>query len=469
MRRSWALPVAAALLSGLAFLVVKDSLTDDGYITLDYAKNLAVHGEWGLVPGHPSNTATSPLNVALLGLVTFVTRISGSAHPVLALGVVDMLAGAVLGWGWARLRLPAAGIALVLLNPLVLSAIGLEVLLIPAVLILLVVYATERRPVAFGVAAGLTLLTRLDLIIFVVLIGLTLRGCLRKAVGPMLLIALPWPVFTWFVFGSAVPDTLVIKQLQRSFGGAGYFRTGIDQMWGHDLKTVLTFLPAELGTIAMIAWLCSGRFGPIGGLGVGGIVYYAVYSLLGVPPYHWYYVPPLVALTISGTAVLSRFVGSRRVGKAAISRACAFLLVPLVVVGYLPAFVGRGLPWTSPPFFGNWAAASDYARVGQELAARVGAAPVGSPGEIGTLAYFCDCAIVDGFSDRGLLGRQIDERIADADPIMAALLRLNYARFDRSTPPIKLVYQLTYAPGPGTWTVYSAAKGVGHFTLEKAG
>jgi hypothetical protein len=482
VRSSAWLPAVGAALSGFAFLLTADSLSDDAYITLDYAKNLAVHGEWALIPGHPANTATSPLNVALIGFFTLLTRVSGSAHAVAALGVVTMLAGAVLGWAWARLRLPAAAIVLVLANPLVLSAVGLEVLLIPAVLLLLVVFATERRPVAFGLAAGMALLTRLDLIVFVPLIGLALGRRLAKAVGPMLLAGLSWSVFGWFAFGSAVPDTLVIKQLQRSFGGAGYFATGFDQMWGPDLKTVLTFVPAELGTIALVAWLVSGRFGPYGGLGAGGLAYYAMYSLLGVPPYHWYYVPPLVALTISGIGILSetlvrrpgaspsKVVGDAEVGSREGTRLAprwaASVLVSLLVAGYLPAFAGRGVPWSSPPFFGNWASATDYARVGRELSARVGDAPVGAPGEIGTIAYFCDCAIIDGFSDRGLLGPQLDRRIAEAGPVVAALLRLNYARFDRSRPPVRVAYRLRYGPGPGEWTVHSAAKGLGHFTLE---
>ncbi|MFD2418194.1 hypothetical protein [Amycolatopsis pigmentata] len=470
MRSSRWLPPVAAVLSGLAFLLTADSLTDDAYITLDYAKNLAVHGEWALIPGHTANTATSPLNVGLIGFFTLLTRVSGSAHTIIALGVVNVLAGAVLGWGWARLRLPVAAILLVLANPLVLSAVGLEVLLIPAVLILLVVFADEGRPVAFGVAAGLTLLTRLDLIVFLPLIGIALGARLARALGPMLLVALPWYAFSWFAFGSAVPDTLVIKQLQRSFGGAGYFATGFDQMWGTDLKTVLTFLPAELGTIALVAWLVSGRFGPFGGLGAGGLAYYAMYSLLGVPPYHWYYVPPVVALTIAGTGIVSETLSPQRVAggvrKSPRWAVFAFALVPLLVAGYLPAFTGRGVPWTSPPFFGNWASATDYARVGRELRARIDGAPVGAPGEIGTIAYFCDCAIIDGFSDRGLLGPEIDKRIAEAGPVMRPLLKVDYARFDRSRPPVRLAYQLRYGPGPGEWTVYSAAKGVGHFTLE---
>lgn len=462
--RSWWLPLTAAVLSGLTFLLVKDSLTDDSYITLDYAKNLALHGEWALIPGHPANTATSPLNVGLLGLVAFLTRVSGSVHPVLALGVVNAIAAGIFGWGWARLRLPAVGIALVLLNPLLLSAVGLEVLLFPTMLVLLVLFATERRPVAFGFAAGLSILTRLDLVIFVVLIGVTLGRRWYRAIGPTLVVALPWHIFSWLYFGSAMPDTLVIKQLQGDFGGSGYFRTGIEQMWGNDLKTVLTFLPAEVGALALLVWLGSGRFGPIGALGLGGIAYYAVYSVLGVPPYHWYYAPPLIALTMAGTAIVSRLLAGVNIPA---SRVHALVLVPLLVVGYLPAFTGRGIPWAYPPFFGNWASAKDYARVGRELGARVGTAGVGGPGEIGTLAFFCDCAIVDGFSDPGLLGPQIDQRIDQAGPVFAALLKADYARFDRSRQPIRLVYQLQFTSGPGDWTVYSAAKGTEHLTLTR--
>src|SRR5690348_3447105 len=64
-RGRWLL-VFGAVLAAALFLVVRGSLTDDGYITLAYAKNLAVHGEWGIIPGSPANSATSPLNVLLL-------------------------------------------------------------------------------------------------------------------------------------------------------------------------------------------------------------------------------------------------------------------------------------------------------------------------------------------------------------------------------------------------------------------
>ncbi|MTD59541.1 hypothetical protein [Amycolatopsis pithecellobii] len=463
MRTSWWLPLSGALLSALAFLVAKDSLTDDAYISIDYARNLAVHGEWALVHGMPANTATSPLNVLLLGFVTFLTRISGAAHPVLALGIINVGLGATIGWAFSRMRLhpgaALAGTALIVLNSLLLSALGMEVLLTATVLVLLVSFAD--RPIVFGIVAALAILTRLDLIVFVVLIALCAAEIRRHAVralGWCVLVVLPWFVFSWFYFGSAVPDTLVIKQLQKSFDGNTYAQIGFQQMWGGDPMAMLTFAPAELGVVAVVVSLVvRRRVDPFIGLGLGGIAYFVVYSLLQVPPYHWYYVPPIVALSAAAVGV----------GLPRIPQAVIVVLAGLLVIGYAPAFVQRPVPWAAPPFFGNWSSARDYARVGQELAQRIPpGSTVESPGEIGTIAYFCDCELIDGFSDQGLLGPQIRQRIDEAGPVMAWFFRIDYRNFDWAKQPVPLDYRLRYEAGPGPWQVYSVAKGVGHFILE---
>lgn len=68
------LPAAAALLAAGAFALVRGALIDDAYITLAYVRTLALHGEWGVSPGLPANSATSPLNVLLQAAVTLVVR-----------------------------------------------------------------------------------------------------------------------------------------------------------------------------------------------------------------------------------------------------------------------------------------------------------------------------------------------------------------------------------------------------------
>ncbi len=133
------------------------------------------------------------------------------------------------------------------------------------------------------------------------------------------------------------------------------------------------------------------------------------------------------------------------------------------------ADVRGGVPWRVPVIFGNWATPADYARAGRELGARVGSATVIAPPEIGTLAYFCQCAIVDAFADRGRVVPLIEERVAAAGPVVGALLEFNYRRLDRARRPRPAQYRLVWEPGPATrpeqWQIWSPATGVGHLRL----
>lgn len=492
-RRATLLVVAgSALFAAGVFLVVKNSLIDDAYITLAYAKNLAVHGEWGLVPGMQANSATSPLNVLLLGALTLVTRAFGPAQPVVALGLLSVLTTAVLAWGWTRLarayRLPwpvaLLGVAVVLTNPFVLSAIGLEVLLIPTALVLLTAFAAEGRPVAFGAVAAVSVLIRLDLVIFVLVLAScvpAIRRHLGKATLTAVVVAAPWYVFSWVALGSAVPDTLVIKQEQEGLFGRWTYATGpVMYYLGEQFAVGMAFGPALLGLVAWFGlvglrlarrWTRFPDVSALVGLGGGAVAYFVVYTVLGVGPYHWYYVAPGTALAMFAVAALGTWFGTAKRHETLLERPplVALGLVTLFVVGAASVGVTRELPWRSPVIFGNWASASDYAHVGRELRERVGDDTVASPGEIGTLAYHCECRIMDVFSDRGRVAELVNDRIAKSGPVSAALLRFNYLFFDRDAERAEVDYRLRYKRGPGagedTWQVYSDALGVGHFTL----
>ncbi len=492
-RGRW-LPVFGAVLAAALFLVVRGSLTDDGYITLAYAKNLAVHGEWGIIPGSPANSATSPLNVLLLAALTLATRVAGSPHPVVALGILTVLCGGALGWAWQHIGrkvvLPPAagglGVALVLFNPFVLSAVGLEVLLIPAVLLVLTVFALEGRPILFGVTAGLAVLTRLDLVVFVVVIALSapaIRRRLLPAAGFAVLTAAPWFVFSWVAFGSFVPDTLAIKQAQAGLFAPWTYRTGPVMYYNvYPVTVLVAFIPALLGVIALAVWAVARislrrrkfpALGTMAALGLGGVLYFVAYSFIGVGPFHWYYVAPTTTVSSFAVAAFGAWLGQARERTAlrTVPPLLALGLTGLLALSAAAVDVAQGIPWKSPVIFGNWASAPDYARVGTELGARLDGASVASPGEIGTLAYFCECAIIDEFSDRGHAKELIERRIATASPLMSLALRVNYHWLDRSITPREPDYRLVYGSGPATgpdsWPVQSAARGAGHFTLTR--
>jgi hypothetical protein len=190
-----------------------------------------------------------------------------------------------------------------------------------------------------------------------------------------------------------------------------------------------------------------------------------------VPPYQWYYVAPIVSLSVVFVVALGALGtvarGRGTVRAVALAPAIAIAAATVLSAGYLDGH--RGLPWKWAPIIGNWATAADYARVGHEIGASVGGATVQAPPEIGTLAYFCECAMVDGFSDRGRVIPLVDTKIAQAGALSRRLLELNYRWLDRTRLPRPVDYELqwSWAPlaGPGTWHLWSPATGDGYLRL----
>lgn len=487
--RELLLVAAVAVVAALCFALVRRSLIDDAYITLSYARNLAEYFQWGLTPFRTANSATSPLNVVLLGLAAFVVR-----DPVWGLGVVFVALTAVQTAGLLRLtrllHLPApaavAGSLLVLLSPLMLSIVGMEMTLGLTLLVWLTVAATEHRPVLFGVLTAALVLTRVDLVVFPLVLWLAIRGLRRRTVPLVLsavVVAAPWYVFSWVALGAFVPDTLVIKTVSTSAWGPWNFANGpllyLDRF---PAATVISALPALAGLLALLAWAAArgwraprwAPLTPVAALGLGGILHYVAYSLLAPPPFHWYYAPSVGALTlvaaIAGGAVVRASAAPRSAGDAprtarpvAAAVGVALLLVLAVDVAFA---LQRTVPWRIAPISTNWATAAEYRTIGEDLRTAAAGQVVRSPGEIGTLAYYCRCDIVDPFSDRGTLLPQIDQRREEAGTVMRALLSLNFANLDRpaaADPDTALVY--LDDPAAGRWPVGTPWRGEGSFDL----
>jgi hypothetical protein len=490
--RDRALVVAAGIAGVLLFLLTRESLTDDAYITLAYAKNLALHLHWGLIPQETANTQTSPLAATLLAALSAVTRIGHGVHPVAALGVLLAAAAMATAWAWTRvvraLDLPWAtavlGLALALADPFLLSSVGLEVVLMPALLALLLAMALEGRPAGYGLVSGAMLLTRLDLAVFVIAAGLASAPIRREWRRVLLVggaVAGPWFIASWVLLGSAIPDTLIVKVDQGgAIGRLDYLTAPIDYLRVWPWEVSLALAPALLGLAGLAAWLVArwtGRLdvhdrealAPVAAIGLGGIAYYVVYSAISVPGYHWYYVAPITALTM--VAVVLGGSWTRTASRARL-RWRGAALAPVGVLGVLAVAtlasdLAHGVPWRAPVIFGNFASAHDYARVGIALRG-MGNTGVASPGEIGTLAYFCNCAILDEFSDRGAVVRRVNGHLEHGTTLARALLGVNYLWLDRDQAPRRPRWALVYGRGPGPgWQVWSAAYGHGHLQLVR--
>jgi hypothetical protein len=468
------------VIAAAVFAMARSSLTDDAYITLDYARNIAFHLHWGLIPQVTANTATSPLNVLVLAFFTAITR-----HPVLALGIVFVLSSVALEFGLRRaakaVGLPGwvglVAVVLVSVNPLLISSIGLEIALGAGLTGLLVAAAAERRPVLFGVLGGLLVLTRPDLLI-VVLVVFALRpgwyvGWWRSVLA-FLAVTLPWYVWSWTALGSVIPATLLIKAQERwgpyTFGN-GY--TLYDRIYPNEID--LSFLPAVLGVVAAVVWLVLRVLRPNGRarrldrfacLPVAGVLHYLAYTALGVPPYHWYYGPSIACLTaFLAAALVATFAPS---ADGVLVRlpgfVCGALAVALAVTCVVNYSDG-GLPRTSAPITTNWVEPGQYATIGADLHRIAGNRTVASAGEIGAVAYFCDCAMIDKFSDPGLDNDMIVSAEARAGKLKRKLLGWNF-HFLRAQKPIvpdlRLIFGGRAQPGAlAVWQVSSPWLGHG--------
>jgi hypothetical protein len=488
---AWGLP--GALLGLLLVLAAHRGLIDDAYITLDYARNVATDLHWGLIPTEESNAATSPLNVLLLALGTALVRlVTGEVRPVAGFGVLSVAACAALAvWAAQTARRvgvsPAwslAALAVVLANPFVSSSVGLEVLPVAALLTGLLAQAVRGARVGAGLLTGLLVLTRLDLAV-VAAVVLLCTPALRRRPWVTLAVAAgtagPWYVFSWFHFGSAIPSTFAIKTLQRSFGDQT-FANGLWTLWGPRgaLPLWVALVPALLGLVTVVALLASGvrrrlpaHLWPLAGLGLGGVAYHLAYALLGVPPYQWYYAPSTVALGVTGVLGLALLLrqqvpAGRRQGAVALGTALVVAALAFLTLD------GRSLPWTHPVYFGNWAEPAQYRDIGAEVGRLVGPDTVIAPPEIGTLAFGCDCSMVDAFSDPGRTLELIDQRIDRSGPVGRFLLSVNFAHLDRDQQPRPAQYRLVWTQGEvpagvPSWPTTSPATGPATLYLDRVG
>jgi hypothetical protein len=451
--------LGVGVLAAATFVLLRTALVDDAYITLAYARNLALHGTWGLLSDVQSNTATSPLWVLLLGAVTFVVR-----RPVLALGILHVAVAIGLTLSLTasarRTRLPAwvgpvAAVA-VGVNPLLLSSVGLESAFLVLLLSLLLLTAVQGRALPFGLVAGAVFLTRMDAGVVIAVVTLLTPAILRRvwvAVPAALVVVLPWMVWSWFVLGSAVPDTVVIKTLQKSW--EQYDVTNGAQMYVevYGLTAVLAFLPVVLGGLGwcvLAAFAATGRrvegdgprLWPWLVTGIAGVAHYVALSVLGVPPYHWYYAVLIALSTITAVAalgVLFRTVEVRPVGLG------AALAAVVVLVASVGVDLRAGTPWRIAPIQTNWAEPSQYTQVAlgvqQVLRERGGPQHVTSPGEVGHLAYVCDC-VVDYFGDPARVQPMIDQVEAEASPLGKRLLEWNFTHRDTTAAPVPVAGDL---------------------------
>lgn len=424
----------------------RNALIDDAFITLLYARNILRTSTWGVFPGLIANSATSPLNTLLLAFVSWFVGPTVQASILTALTAFVFIAWFLLRISFHMFRVEKFGVlalAALLMNPLLISTIGLESILFVTLFVALVYFVLVERWYLLAVTIGLLVLTRAEgaLLFLVVLVFIpTNRKRILVSVIVMGCIA-PWYLFAWLRLGSLIPDTFFIKTGQGSWG-AWTFSNG---MWMYldrfPLQTALAvcFLPLmALGISRRVSTVPVLRL-----IFMLGLVHYFGYSVLRVPPYHWYYITEVVVVILLGCfglGVCSQYARENIVWWQIIEGAtvAGFLIPALGMFFFLASSEFRV---GEMPIHTNWADHERYKEVGLWLKENTSGQGIELKGEIGSMAYYCECSLLDAFSDRRWLAQYVSGR-AKRSGGLSLLYRINFLFFIQETRLPTVLYKL---------------------------
>lgn len=466
--------VATFVVLAAALVLAAPPLVDDAFITLCYARTLVEAGEWGVFPGHPANTATSPLNVLLLsGLGGLIGSFPTAARLLAALsftGAGFLVARAVRPVGAPFLG-AVCSVALAA-NPLLLSTIGLESPLMGLWIALALWAASSGHSVTLGLATGLLVLTRPDgALLLPVLLVLVRRTELRwgRAIAAAAVVVVPWTLVQWVWLGGAIPDTYFLKTAQRWGPDMGFLQ-GFGLYAGRDPLPVVGSV--VLAPLAVFAVQRGGvRRALVGSLLTFAVLTFVAYAVMDPPPYHWYFVPQALPLTLAGLLGLVTLAETRP------RTACAAVSVPLLVLaGSLVQDSAEDGPGAVEPLIhSNLGVERQYEEIGRRIAELV---PEGesirSQAELGTLAFHSRRFLVDEFSDapRAL---KVVGLTSDGSAFAETLRRWIHAHRDRSLRPTEsswfLLQTFEYAdlpPDTRVFTTRTKVGGVSHLLLRRA-
>lgn len=421
----------------LYLMLFKDALIDDTFITLNYVKTLTTSGIWGFYPAGTTNTATSPLNVILLSLVTFLSR--SPVESVFVLTVLEWIAlafflrgiGRVLALRWfAAIAFPA-----LVFNPLLISTLGLESTLYVTLLIAALYFFVAKQFDAFALTTALLTLARPDgfLLFLLTLLFLPVWRDRIRVTTIFALALAPWYLFSWTVLGSFLPDTFLIK-IHQTWGNISFGDGLALYARRYPLKIPLAFLFLPLAPLAFL--------NPVRRLGsiipiifLYGILHFIAYALLRVPPYHWYYVSEILCLILLGALALSKLLTvthAKRQRVFLLGLTGFALLAPLS--GTLVLFAIDGVPLRESFIHTNWATHEEYRTIGLALQERYAGMPVSINGEIGTIGYYCGCYLLDrGFTTRDWLVKDVNG-YRTGSGLSDLLFRFNFLFFRE--PPV---------------------------------
>jgi len=322
-------------------------LTEDFLITLRYAENIAAGRGIVYNPGEWVLGATCPLYMMVLAAAARLgldAALAGRVLNILADGATCLAVFSL----FRMLGRPAAGLVAALLfaattAPIAASTGGMEAGLVTLAGLGAVHAHARRRPVWMCAFLGLLWLLRADgLLLALFLLGAWLRREHRvpwRALAAGLLVALPWTLFAWAVFGSPLPNSVTAKLAVygAARGGAPFPNLGEFQA-----QFAGGFVQKALLAAALYGAAAAWRHAPALRAPLLWMAAYLSAMLLSrVPVFPWYW-PPILPFYYGcaglGLSVLARAILVRVPGlPAAPLKAGALLVLALPLAAHLPA------------------------------------------------------------------------------------------------------------------------------------
>ncbi len=421
----------AALIYLLSF---RKCLIDDAYITMSYVRNITEYFTWGVFPKYITNTATSPLNVLLLSLLSFLLGSVSTSIPILLAWLCFLVLLFILpkltNIFFENKYLGYFTFSLLLFSPLLISTMGLEGILFVTLLVCSYYNFAKKNWMGFTIALALLTLTRAEGVLFFI-VGLVFIPTIRLKTSHIILFAfiiLPWFIFSWIYLGSFVPDTLVIKKSQASWGVWNYSTGLFLYLEKYPLEMVYTFITLPLALLGLFKHLKSNKLTQF--IFLSGLIHYLAYTLLKVPPYHWYYVPQICSLALLGTLglhVLLKYIKHYKY-------LFLFVIILLPITGMLHISSKQGFMFRQMPIHTNWATSEEYKNIGYWLKNNIKHdSVILLQGEIGTIAYYCECYVLDVFTDRRQLNKYLFNQQESLSFLEKLIFNFNFMFYHDST------------------------------------
>ncbi len=458
-RRTWArrvVPWLAVVVALFAYSFgFRDTYIDDTYISLQYARNLAEHGTWGFYPDRATNTATSPLNVVVTGAAGLVAGSLVDAVVWLTAAELALLLLVLLRLSAHLFGSPHFGVfSFVALgtNPLLLSSLGLESLLYALLMLCSVHLFLLRRWFLLSCSLALLTLTRPDGVLLFVTLMLLARAPVRtlgKVAVWYGLAMLPWFLFSWIRLGSLVPDTLLIKIEQTTWGPTTFADGARLYLNRFPFETIASVWLLPLLPLALLPLRRCGTEVRlvVGALATYAVGHYVIYSAMGVPPYHWYFIHQVVPIVVVGSIGVSYLLRPIAFSARWMARLAAHAPVVIPVGAILWLGATNGFPPQEAPIHTNWAIPSQYRTLGLWLRDNLDpSATVEVRGEIGTPAFFSQRYLIDDFADMNRTNKLVEQFVAEVAPPLRGVLRANFAWRRDQEPFPPPAYVLDFAP-----------------------